>query len=209
MHNASLRSNRSGYGGAIAIGGAVLEAANIEIWNNQAQTGGAIFVGAGGELILSGATIGGNVSTNSDPFFSGVIHINWDEPVLITNSIIWGNTPRAFGAHHLPEQFVLNNVIVQGGCPEWGVTIIATCTDVQSANPVFRDLPGGDLRLGSGSPAIDAGTNVFLGMDIFDLNRNGNTSEPIPFDVAGLRRIVDWAGTGTARVDLGAHETQR
>ncbi|MHB1168007.1 MAG: hypothetical protein ACYC28_01835 [Longimicrobiales bacterium] len=53
------------------------------------------------------------------------------------------------------------------------------------------------------------GNRARYGVLPLDLNGNGNTTEPTPFDVTGLPRIVDWAGSGTARVDLGAHETQR
>ncbi len=209
LQNATLRSNTTSYnGGAISLDGAALEAANVEMRNNEAVGGSAIAV-RDGELTLTGATIVGNVATAADPRYGGAIFFNWDEPALITNSIVWGNNLTDFNSHFQPDRFVLKNVIAERGCPTFGTTTFATCTDVQATNPVFRDLVGGDLRLGSGSPAIDAGNNAYLGMDIFDLNRNGNTTEPIPFDIARRPRVVDWAGSGTPRVDLGAHETQR
>jgi hypothetical protein len=52
------------------------------------------------------------------------------------------------------------------------------------------------------SPVIDAANNGFLPPDTYDLNTNGDTSEPIPFDLDGNPRIA-WCD-----VDMGAYEYQ-
>ena len=49
----------------------------------------------------------------------------------------------------------------------------------------------GDLHLGSGSPAIDTGTNSAISL---------------PTDLDGNPRIVDGDGDGHATVDMGAYE---
>jgi predicted outer membrane repeat protein len=65
------------------------------------------------------------------------------------------------------------------------------------ANPLFENAAGGDYRLGSGSPAIDAGSNSL---------------QPFTTDLAGLPRFFDDplvadTGAGTAPiVDMGAYE---
>jgi uncharacterized repeat protein (TIGR02543 family) len=81
-----------------------------------------------------------------------------------------------------------------------------------SADPLFVNLdnpigPDGiwftaddGLRLRSGSPAINAGINSDLSPDSADLDNDENTSEFIPSDIAGYRRI-----RGSV-VDLGAYE---
>ena len=58
----------------------------------------------------------------------------------------------------------------------------------------------GDLRLRLDSPAIDAGNNDLLPADEFDLDGDGDVTEPIPFDLAGNARVEN----GT--VDMGAYE---
>ena len=69
-----------------------------------------------------------------------------------------------------------------------------------------------DLRLGSGSPCIDAGDNTAVPADITDLDGDSNTSEPIPLDLDGRLRFVDDllmpdTGNGDApQVDMGAYE---
>jgi uncharacterized repeat protein (TIGR02543 family) len=57
------------------------------------------------------------------------------------------------------------------------------------------------LRLKGGSPAIDAGYNASLPADTYDLDNDGNTTEPIPLDIAGFSRFQGDA------VDLGPYES--
>lgn len=79
------------------------------------------------------------------------------------------------------------------------------------AHPLFVDADGpdgvvgtadDDLRLIPGSPCIDAGSNGLLPPDVADLNTNGDTGEPNPFDLDGAPRIA-WC-----YVDMGAYEYQ-
>ena len=58
----------------------------------------------------------------------------------------------------------------------------------------------GDLRLRPDSPAVDAGSNDLLPADEFDLDGDGDVTEPLPFDHDGNPRIQN----GT--VDMGAYE---
>lgn len=70
-----------------------------------------------------------------------------------------------------------------------------------------------DVRLGPTSAARDAGDNTALEMDLFDLDGDGNTTEPVPIDLGGVPRLVDSnqpdTGNGAAPiVDLGCYEDQ-
>lgn len=91
------------------------------------------------------------------------------------------------------------------------------------ADPGFMDSLGSDgiagtqdddLRPAPGSPAIDAGNNSALPPDMFDLDGDGDSSEPWPHDFRGLARRVDDptaedVGMGDAPiVDIGAYEYQ-
>lgn len=74
----------------------------------------------------------------------------------------------------------------------------------------------GDLPLLSGSPCIDAGNDTTVPADTVDLDGDGDTSERVPFDLAGLARFADdprQTDTGIADppsyvavVDVGAYE---
>ncbi len=69
-----------------------------------------------------------------------------------------------------------------------------------------------NLRLKRRSPGIDAGVNDFVLPDIFDLDGDGDTQEPTPFDLDGQPRRFDDpktpdTGWGKApMVDMGAYE---
>ena len=65
----------------------------------------------------------------------------------------------------------------------------------------------GDLRLWDESPAIDAGDNALLPADTFDLDGDGNVTEPLPFDLAGDTRVQDGDNDQTPTVNMGAYET--
>ena len=58
----------------------------------------------------------------------------------------------------------------------------------------------GIVRLQSDSPAVNAGDNNLLPADTFDLDDDGNVTEPIPFDLDNELRVR------IATVDMGAYE---
>lgn len=67
--------------------------------------------------------------------------------------------------------------------------------DTTSTPPQFNFPAVGDYRPVPGSPVVDAGDPDYV-------------LEPGVHDVEGLDRVVDGDGSGTARVDIGAHELQ-
>jgi len=95
-----------------------------------------------------------------------------------------------------------------------------TDDDPEFADPDGQDDTVGsedeDLRLTSGSSAIDAGCNAEVPDADFDLDRDGDTSEPLPLDLGRGTRFLDDSGTtdcpyggscGTAPiVDMGSYE---
>ncbi len=155
------------------------------------------------------ALLAGGVSTNGGD-------------VRLFNSILWGNTNHC-GAGETAQLFTGGAPVevhycdlqgwsgYYGGAGNFG-------RDPQFVAPAGPDGVAGteddDLRLQPGSPCIDAGDNGAVPADVFDLNRNGDTSELLPFDLAGQTRLVEDpdvpdTGAGTPPlVDIGAWEFQ-
>jgi hypothetical protein len=116
-----------------------------------------------------------------------------------------------------PSTVTMANCIIWNG-PAWlwnndNSAITISYSDVNAgwpgtgninADPLFMGTD--DFRLQANSPCIDAGNNNLVPADITDIDGDGNTTEPIPFDIAGNPRIVDGNSDGVAVVDMGAYE---
>jgi hypothetical protein len=77
-------------------------------------------------------------------------------------------------------------------------------TNIQQ-DPLFSSLATGRLRLQSGSPCINIGNSTLLPSDVLDINQNSITTEVLPLDIQGVRRI---SPVGTILLDMGAYEYQ-
>jgi len=161
---------------------------------------------------VTNCTFSGNSAS-----YGGAMYNSSSNPTL-TNCILWSNAA------------LIGPQIYQGD----GTTTAAYC-DIQDwfsntgnikSDPLFLRNPSpgadgvwgtadddyGDLRLRPNSPCIDAGNNAAVPADTLDLDGDGNTAEPIPFDLAGAPRFWDYPGkadTGSGAapiVDMGAYE---
>ncbi|UCG47979.1 MAG: right-handed parallel beta-helix repeat-containing protein, partial [Phycisphaerales bacterium] len=146
--------------------------------NNSSVGGGGVCNSTSSSPKVTNCSFSGN---EADSYGGGMY--NYNSNPTVTNCILWGNT-----APTGPQ--------IYGGSP----TI--TYSDIQGGpggtgninlDPLFVDASGGDLRLSSGSPCIDTGSN--------DGVPSGVTT-----DLDGNPRISDGDGNGTATVDMGAYE---
>jgi hypothetical protein len=162
MNNCTVISNSAQYGGGVVSG----TLNNCLLAGNTAQYGGGIY-GDGGTL--NNCTLTGNSATNSG---GGA----YDE--LMTNSIVYYNSAPT-GAN-FDSAYSMLNYCCTTPMPTGGVGNI-------SADPLFVDYAGGNLRLQTNSPCINAGDNAYV---------VGST------DLDGRPRIVG------VTVDMGAYEFQ-
>lgn len=205
LTNVVFRGNRAGSGGGMDnFGGSNPMLVNVIFSGNLAyQGGGGGILNWGSSPILTNVTLSGNRASFSG---GGMANIVGSNPV-IRNSLFWRNQDS--GPTHRPPASIFNDdsspvisySLVQN-CGSSGAGWKAECgtdggnnvANTNLFNPVLRDAPdpanapttAGDLRLGAGSPAINAGNNAFVAGILTDLDGNP--------------RI-----TGTA-VDLGAYE---
>ena len=165
---------------------------------NSANQGGALYAWDDSQLSLSGCTLLSNSAMNEG---SGT-YSTASSSVLITNSIVRGSEFGHFGGPGITTVLFSN---VQGGYEGLGNI---------DADPMFVDRDGGDFRLSSGSPCIDAGNNWGEPMDVNDYDEDGVLCELFPVDADGNPRFnADEAdfdpGCGfPVVVDMGAYEYQ-
>ncbi len=133
------------------------------------------------------------------------------------NSIIHGNLPGSVstitgvlgvgGANSLLEKVPPGSGLLCA--PSAPCTVEAGCTVFDCA-PVFQ--AGTFVPHPTLSPAIDQGRDVLAMPDVFDLDGDGDTSEPTPIDYAGSARIQGSGACGAPAsncIDMGAYEASR
>jgi hypothetical protein len=154
----------------------------------------------GGSPMLVNVTFSGNQAyeyENTTPAASGIYNAAGSE-LRMSNSILWGVTPTDTSQIIVEagSAITISNSLIAGGCPG-GAVCSGTLLD---QDPQFIDAPGGDVQLRPASPAVDAGDNSMLPADAFDLDGDGDTTEPIPYDLLGMPRQYNGV------VDMGAVE---
>jgi hypothetical protein len=154
------------------------------------------FAGAGA-IFGTGEFVNCTINGNSANCWNG-IYVDEDGDVQVLNSIVREAGDESVYAHPTATVDVRYSNI-QGGDP--GIGNI-------DADPRFEP---GSYRLLSGSPCIDAGSTLLLPADEFDLDGDGDTAEPLPFDADGMARLADDpatpdTGVGFPVVDMGAFE---
>ncbi len=161
---------------------------------------------AGHMLVIRNTTISGNLSYGDVHEFTtdiGGIRTGFGSDTYLHNSIVWGNSPLLEeGSDGLLSENIEYS-LVEGSTPggtNFDGTNPANDPDFQSpVDPVDTPTAGGNFRLLAESPMIGAGDASLLGDDVADLDRDGDTDEPLPLDVIGNARIIE-------TLDLGAIE---
>jgi len=184
---------------------------NVLFSGNSANYGGAIYnyVNNGTSFpILSNVTFSGNSAGKDGGAIYNDGRLSGLSSAIVRNSIMWNNkdingigtiTAAIYNASTTTK---LIHSIVQGSFPggSWiGGSYVDGGGNIDE-DPMFVtpvDLSSvptsdGNLRLQTGSPAIDAGDNTYIA--------------GIPTDLDGEPRIVDGDMDGTPTVDMGAYE---
>ena len=198
-----MRSNMATSSGTHAIGGGLrtldrLDAANVVLYGNTAridarcEAPGAMALGGGAYLAAPSEMAHATIIFNVARCDGDEVHVAEGGSLSLRNSILRG---RYSGS---PIDALYSNV--SGDLPGEGNI---------DADPRYFGLG----RLASGSPGVDAGSVAFIPPDAFDLDGDGDRSEPLPVDRGvHARRIDDPAtldtGVGPAPIpDMGAYET--
>jgi len=185
----TFEDNSANRGGGVFISNMIanLAVTNSLFANNIAnESGSAIYNTVSlSSLAITNSTFGGNGPNVS------TIHNTFSNPT-ITNSIIWGNAGTAIFNDDFSVPTVTYSAI-QGGYAGTGNTF---------TDPRFVDPANGDFRLGSCSPAVDAGNNAAPDLVGITTDLDGN---PRFVDDAG---VADSGNGAAPLVDMGAYERQ-
>ncbi|MEJ2722643.1 MAG: hypothetical protein P8181_16115, partial [bacterium] len=155
LRNVVVVGNSGFNGGGLANVIGNTEVTNAVFFGNQAMTGyGGAIHNTGSSPTFTNITVHGNDASRD----GGGLYNSAGDPEL-TNSILWGNANGDIV--NLNTSPVISHSLVQGsgGSASWNP---ATGTDGGGnldADPLFVDPGAGNLRLNTGSPAIDAGDN--------------------------------------------------
>jgi hypothetical protein len=207
-------SGNAGWGGGMYNRNSDPTLTNVTFSGNVADYGG----GGGMRNESSNPTLTNVTFSGNDAVDGGGMYNRSGSSPTLANCILWGNTAGEAGnqIHNVDSTSVISYSLVQGSGGSgagWDTTLGTDGDGNIDADPQFvRDPdPGdgywstladndyGDLRLGSSSPAIDAGDNAAVSSGVTtDLGGN-----PRFFDVP----FVADTGSGMAPiVDMGAYE---
>lgn len=147
----------------------------------------------------------------------GVLIITIGSSMIVRNSILWGN--RYLTYNHYPRQ-IYGSFDVAYSCVEESSNWPSGPGN-HKFDPLFVNAEGADgvagtvdddLRIWPGSPCIDAGDSSARPPDRFDIDADGDSTEPLPFDGWHAERFYDDpftvdGGAGSAPiVDMGPFE---
>jgi len=213
LANCTFTRNSAGeLGGGMYTWGGEAMLTNCRFSENSATWGGGAYNDSYNTSTLANCTI-----TNNKADRDGGGICTRGANTTITNCILWGDTVTegheiallsykfcySEGCTFRPSLVTVSYSDVQGGAE--GIYIdpnstINWCGGNIDADPCFVDADNGDYHLLVDSQCIDAGNNNSIPSDFADLDGDGDTNEPTPFDLDGNPRIMNYV------VDMGTYE---
>ena len=221
MVNCNFQGNVSSWaGGAVYNYESSPDLMNCVFTGNVAEDGGAMHTREKSNPVLVNCTFAGNQAIQGRALFVDASYQDYPSSILATNCIFWngGDEIRQAGGE---VTFDIQYSCVQDEDPNDGLIYpgIGNIDD----DPLLLDADGADnipgteddnVLLLAGSHALDAGDNLAVPEDQFDLDGDNDTNEPVPFDRAGNTRFIDDPdaidtgnpGWGLPLADMGAYE---
>jgi hypothetical protein len=191
---------------------------NCTFTGNAAGTrGGGVYDTVYGNPMLTNCTLSGNSAGE----LGGAMCNRFGSSPVLSNCILWDNTapsgaqiyndagssPAIAYSDVQDDASGIGNIdadpcFIEPGY--WADANDSNChVEPNHPNAVWIE---GNYHLLASSPCIDAGDNNSVASDFLDLDGDGNTTEPIPWDLGGNARIADGGNDANSVVDMGAYE---
>lgn len=213
-------------GGGIFLEGPIdAQMTNVMLAGNQSSLGGGIYLAAATDLDVATLTVTNGVFTNN---MGGAVH-NAGGTLTLSNTTVAYNYPSGNGCIYSDSTATttLLNSLIAENCNDWPESgdIQGVFSDASAANligiaaagttglvnDVNRNMVGtpetplasgldDTLHLTDGSLAIGAGDSSLLPADTDDLDGDGTTTEPLPWDAEQHARVSE---TG---LNIGAYQ---
>lgn len=170
--------------------------------NTSGGDGGALYC-SNGDLV----SINNTLSRNDASGVGGGIFLGTTGVADVDNSICWDNSD-SNGTNENSQILADGTLSIDFSCV-MGWTGSFGGQGNNGGNPRFVDPDGNDdtvgtsddnLRLDLASSCLNSGDKQALPADVFDIDSDGNTTEPIPFDLDWTDRVKN------NRVEKGAYE---
>ncbi len=179
-------------GGAVFIREGTPLFVNCLFDNNKAWEGGVLLVMSGRPTFINCTIVNNEATIGTGGAFNDPDgKASFQNCVFRTNKTAQGEARYSLGFSGSGGTTEIRYSNAQGG---W------TGTGNIDANPLFQSFVGGNYELKSTSPCKNTGDSSALPADSGDLDWDGNTTEPIPLDLARFTRV------GLGSVDMGAYE---
>ena len=211
-------------------GGAIENIASDSLIAGCVFSGNTATNSHGGAITIAGAVsptlANDSFSGNHAGFAGGALALDAANPTSVSNCLLWGNTDPNGSAQSQQIQIFGGSIDINYSSVE-GWTGSLGGLGNNGSDPIFADADGGDdtpgtedddLRIASGSPAVDSGDNTRVPLDAADLDVDMDLAERHPLDLDDQPRFADdpaTADTGVTDpptylvvVDRGAYEVQ-
>ncbi|HZR62795.1 MAG TPA: right-handed parallel beta-helix repeat-containing protein [Xanthobacteraceae bacterium] len=202
LTNTTLAGNYARFGGGLyGFSHNTFTFNDSTVTGNKAEdSGGGVYVfGSSSVTTLANSIVAGNAGFGND-LFGGAT----PSPLVLEGHNIIGSTPADFSSINTTNGSYTK---IDGTSSAALQTVFAQVgnnpgTGVLSGLPANNGGPVETVALNLSGIAVDAGVTADLPVDAFDLNHNGNSTEPLPVDARGAARVSG------ASVDIGAFEAQ-
>jgi predicted outer membrane repeat protein len=198
LTNNYITNNDANQGGGVYCSdGSSPNFKNVVFTNNAALKGGGIYCNSGNPSIINST-----FNANTSPMGAGICLI-WDSNPVLTNTIMWGDTPNEVVFEGEPNPISAVTTItfsysdISGG--QAGIQLgypdeIYWLDGNINLDPLFMNSGADPLALSDDSPCVDSGTPDTSGLWL--------PKE----DILGNYRIWDGDGNGSDIIDMGAFE---